>query len=295
MRQLGWILLVGMASGQKVAITLDDLPLNGELPPGVTRTQIAQDVVKILKKSHLPPAYGFINAAALEGDADGAEALKIWAAQEPMGNHTYTHMNLAENTVEIFERNVIENEPALELLKSSKGDWHWFRYPFLAEGETREKRHAIRDILAKRGYKIAQVTMSWDDYLWNSAAARCQSKNDAKALEWLHSSYLSWASASIDRDRELAKLAYGRDINHVLLLHLGAFSATILPEVLDLLKKKGLQVVSLEEAESDPVYAMDPDLALKWSGTLVGQMIQAKKLTFPQLPERPKEVEEICK
>jgi len=26
-------------------------------------------------------------------------------------------------------------------------DWHWFRYPFLWEGDTLEKRHAVRAYL----------------------------------------------------------------------------------------------------------------------------------------------------
>src|ERR1700691_4386747 len=83
---------LGICSAQKLAITFDDLPLNGELPPGVTRAETAKNVLEILKKRHVPPVYGFVNAKKLEGNADGAEALKLWAATEPVGNHTYSHM-----------------------------------------------------------------------------------------------------------------------------------------------------------------------------------------------------------
>ena len=292
-----WVLLVGVGWGQKVAVTFDDLPLNGEsLPAGVTRERIARDVVKILKKRHVPPMYGFINAGKLEGDADGAEALKVWASREPVGNHTYTHMNLSENTVELFEKNVEQNEPALELLSLPREDWHWFRYPYLVEGDTVEKRRAVREFLTKRGYRIAEVTMDWEDYLWNAVAARCEEKHDAKAMEWLHTSYLSTASTYIDFDRALAKQVYGREINHVLLLHLGAYSSTILPEMFDLLKKKGLQVVTLEEAESDPVYGQDPDVGVKGGGSLTDLMLIAKGMKFPEVEEKPyKELNDICR
>jgi peptidoglycan-N-acetylglucosamine deacetylase len=37
----------------------------------------------------------------------------------------------------------MRNEPLLKSLMG-KGDWHWFRYPFLHEGETVEKRRAER-------------------------------------------------------------------------------------------------------------------------------------------------------
>ena len=63
-----------------------------------------------------------------------------------------------------------------------------------------------------------------------------------------------------------------------------------------LLKKKGLQVVTLEEAESDPAYAIDPDLGLKGGGSLVDQMMVAKKIAFPEVTPKPyKELEAICK
>jgi peptidoglycan/xylan/chitin deacetylase (PgdA/CDA1 family) len=149
--------------GQKIAITFDDLPLNGALPPGVTRAEIARDAIAILKKNHVPPTYGFINAKKLEGDADVAEALKIWAAAEPIGNHTYSHPDLNANPPEAFEREVEQNEPVLELLAAPGADWHWLRYPYLHEGDTLEKRHAVRAYLATHNYKIAQVTMDWED------------------------------------------------------------------------------------------------------------------------------------
>ena len=140
----------GLCAAQKLAITMDDLPLNGLLPPGVTRAETTKNVLAILKKRHVPPVYGFINAKKLEGNADGAEALKLWAAAEPVGNHTYAHMDLEQNTAEAFEREIEENEPALELVarKGGPGDeWHWFRYPYLREGDTVEKRRAIRAYL----------------------------------------------------------------------------------------------------------------------------------------------------
>ncbi len=289
--------LCGIGVAQKLAITIDDLPQNGELPPGVTRVETAKNVLAILKKRHVPPVYGFINAKKLEGSADGAEGLKLWAAAEPVGNHTYSHMDLEQNTPEAFEREIDEDEPALELLKGgTKDDWHWFRYPYLHEGDTVEKRRAIHAYLKAHGYRIAQVTLDWEDYLWNFAYARCAAKNDTKSIDWLRSSYLNTASEFIDLGRAQAKLIYGHDINHVLLLHLGAFSSTILPEALDLLKKKGFKLVTLEEAESDAVYGGDPDVGLHDAGTLLDQWMQVKQIKYPEHAEKLyKELEGVCR
>ena len=305
LRLLGWksvlffsfsLGLAGMCAAQKLAITMDDLPLNGMLPPGVTRADMTKNVLAILKKRHVPPVYGFINAKKLEGSPDGADALKLWAAAEPVGNHTYSHMDLEQNAAEAFEREIEENEPTLELLKGdAKDDWHWLRYPYLREGDTVEKRRAVRAYLKAHGYKIAQVTLDWEDYLWNSAYARCVAKGDTKSIAWLRSSYLNTASEFLDLGREQAKLIYGHEINFVLLMHLGAFSSTILPDALDLLKKKGFKLVTLEEAESDPAYDGDPDVGLHDAGTFLDQWMQVKQIKYPEHAEKPyKEVEAVC-
>ena len=285
----------GLGVAQKLAITIDDLPQNGPLPPGVTRVDITRDTLAVLKKRQVPAVYGFINAKKLEGSVDGAEALKVWAAAEPFGNHTYTHIDLEANTAEAFEREVEQNEPTLELLAKPGSDWHWLRYPYLHEGDTVEKRRAVREYLTKRGYKIAQVTLDWEDYMWNNAYARCAAKNDTKSIEWLRTSYLSTASEFLDLGRAQAKLIYGHEINYVLLMHLGAYSSTIMPDALDLVNKKGFKLVTLEEAQSDPVYQGDPDIGLHDAGTMLDQMMQLKQIPYPEHVEKPyKELQSVC-
>jgi peptidoglycan-N-acetylglucosamine deacetylase len=286
--------LSGMSAAQKLAITFDDLPSNGALPPGVTQSETAKAVVAILKKRHVPPVYGFVNAKKLEGNPDGAEALKLWAAAEPVGNHTYSHMDLEQNSAEAYEREIEENEPALELLDATN-NWHWFRYPYLHEGDTVEKRRAVRAYLKAHGYRVAQVTLDWEDYLWNFAYAKCVAKGDKTSMEWLRSSYLDTASEFLDLGREQAKLIYGHEINYVLLMHLGAYSSTILPDALDLLKKKGFKLATLEEAESDAAYEGDPDVGLHDAGTLLDQWMQVKGIKEPAHREKPyKELESVC-
>jgi peptidoglycan/xylan/chitin deacetylase (PgdA/CDA1 family) len=158
-----------------------------------------------------------------------------------------------------------------------------------------EKRRAVRAYLKAHGYRIAQVSLDWEDYLWNFAYARCMAKNDTKSMEWLRSSYLSTASTFLDLGREQAKLIYGHEIDYVLLMHLGAYSSTILPDALDLLKKKGFKLVTLEEAESDAAYDGDPDVGLHDAGTMLDQWMQVKGIKDPPHAEKPyKEIESVC-
>ena len=104
------------------------------------------------------------------------------------------------------------------------------------------------------------------------------------------------ASAYIDAGRQTAHLVFGRDISHVLLLHLGAFSDAILPDVLAMLQQKGFKLVTLEEAQKDPAYQSDPDAPSRNGGTLLEQWMEARKIQYPTVPAKPyKELENICR
>ena len=282
-------------AAEKLAITFDDLPLNGELAPGTTRTGIVTDVVAVLKGADGPPVYGFVNAGRFEDVPDGAAALKLWVQSgESIGNHTYSHPDLSDLSAPEFLADLRRNEPALELLDAGNG-WKWFRYPYLHEGDTLNKHRAVRRALRERGYRIAEVTIDYEDYLYNTPYARCLARGDRAAIEWLRSSYLALARGYIDADRQMAQMIYGRSIDHVLLLHLGAFSSAILPDLLQLLKDEGFTLVTLEQAQADPAYELDPDAGSKHGGTLLEQALDARHLPYPPAPKKPyRQLERIC-
>jgi peptidoglycan/xylan/chitin deacetylase (PgdA/CDA1 family) len=311
-RIVGAVLLAALFAGGaaaagkklKVALTFDDLPINGTLPAGKKESDFARDTIAVLKKYRIPPSYGFINADKLESNPDGALALRIWVGGgHPLANHTYNHLNFTNSSVADFQREILRNEPSLELLMPPDGrlarsghDWRWFRYPYLHEGDTLEKRRAVRAFLAARGYRIAQTTLDWEDYLWNSAHARCSAKNDAASLKWLRESYLTAARDFIRFQVDFSRKVFGRDIDHVMLLHLGSFSSHILPDLFELLDEEGFEIVTLEEAQKDPVYDYDPDVASPNGGTLTELGMEAKKIAWPgNAPTQPRErITTIC-
>jgi peptidoglycan/xylan/chitin deacetylase (PgdA/CDA1 family) len=274
----------------KVALTFDDLPLNGTLPLGVKASDLARDTLKVLKKHRIPPSYGFIVARGLERDPDGATTLQVWAdSGNPLGNHTYNHLDFTKNSAEDFQREILRNEPVLELLMP-KGEWRWFRYPYLHEGDTLEKRRAVRSFLASNGYRIAQTTLDFEDYLWNSAYARCSNTGDKASIQWLKESYRTAARDFTRFQIQNSRAIFGRDIHHVMLLHQGAFSAHILPDLFRILGEEGFEIVTLEEAQKDPAYDYDPDFADARGGTLVELGMLAKKIPWPaNAPKLPRE------
>ncbi len=278
-----------------MAITFDDLPAHGEKPAAISRLEIAQSILATLKREKMPPVYGFINGARVSEQGGDEAVLKAWReAGQPLGNHTWTHPNLDDITVDAFEADAAKNEPLLEKYMAGE-DWHWFRYPYLHEGDTLEKYRAVHAWLAEHHYKVAEVTMDFEDYLWNAPYARCVAKGDDAAIAKLHDSYLATADQYIGVFRQLSQMVYGRDVRYVLLMHVGAFDARMLPELLALYRSRGFSFIGLPEAISDPVYARDPDIALKGGGALQELMMAKNKLKFPPNSKPYKELDATCR
>ncbi|HEY6621647.1 MAG TPA: polysaccharide deacetylase family protein [Steroidobacteraceae bacterium] len=292
----GWLLLcTGVACGQQMAVTFDDLPVHGPLPPGMTRLEIAQSILETLKREKLPPVYGFINGGRGAEDPDSLSFLQAWRkAGQPLGNHTWAHLDLNKESPEEFGAEVLRNEPLLKRLMG-KEDWHWLRFPFLHEGDTLEKRRAVRAWLFAHRYKIAEVSMDFEDYLWNEPYARCMAKHDEASIQQLHDSYLAVADQYYGVFRELSQLLYGRNVQYVLLMHVGAFDARMLPELLALYRAKGVRFISLPDALSDPAYQDDPDIGEPTGGTFLELMMQKKKIQFPANAKPYKQLELMCR
>lgn len=244
-----------------IAITFDDIPAHGPLLAGETRHDVIARIAAALVAAKAP-AFGFLNAGVgLDAPDNAARAIAAWrAAGLPLGNHTYSHANLDRVGAAAFARDVARNEAPLAA--AARGtDWHWFRYPYLAEGGSAAVRDAARAELKARGYRVAAVTMSFADYDWNPPYAACAAKRDAAAIARLEMGFLADARAAALAARAKAKAQVGRDIPYVLLMHVGSFDAHMLPRLLAAYRDMGFRFTSLAEAEADPYYAAAIDLA----------------------------------
>lgn len=269
-------------SAREVALTFDDLPVHGPLPVGMTRLEIASSVIRSLQAAHAPPSYGFVNAKSLEQEPSSVAVLEAWrAAQFPLGNHTFSHMDLSTNSAEGFEQDLIADESILKKYMGSE-DWHWLRFPFLDEGDGLAKHRALQAFLEEHGYRVAEVTLSFGDYAYSVPYARCLAKSNQQGLGQLKQSYLDAAAKSLEQGRALSVELFGRDIKHVMLLHIGSIEAVMLPQLLELLKQRGFTLVTLAQAESDPAYSMHPDPPDHWKGTFLEQMMRARHLAMPK-------------
>ena len=267
----------------RVAVTVDDLPRHGPEAPGQDRLALHRALLEALTRHQVPRVYGFVNSGrARPGDR---AALEAWvAAGYPLGNHTANHPDIGKVGIDAYLADVDAGEPLLaELLgPGQERVWKVFRYPFLFQGTDVPWRLQLRRALVERGYRIAEVTIDFEDWAYNPPYVRCLERRDAAGIAALESMALDSAISQLRWADDTLRRLTGRRVPQVLLLHAGAFDAHFLDRWLSAYEKAGVRWIPLDEALEDPVYQREPDPPRSWRGELPVQMVRARQLDgFP--------------
>lgn len=260
-----------------IAITVDDLPAHGALPPGMTRLGIARSYLDTLTAHQVPEAFGFVNAAKIEREPGSDAVLDAWrAAGYPLGNHTFSHMNLERApSLQAWQADVVAGEAAVAA-RMEGADWRVLRFPNLALSGRRAEALAF---LRGRAYRVADVSLAFGDWTYTEAYARCVGKGDTTAIGAMLRAYYRDVERAIARMKDDSMRVYGRVIPQVLLTHLGGWSAVTLPEVMRRLDAAGARYVTLAQAQADPAYA-EPG-----SGSVVTRTARARGVTLAGPPD----------
>lgn len=258
-----------------VAITVDDIPSHGEDIQGLSRLQIHRQMLDALLSHHVPQVYGFFCGASLVGHDEDVAAVKAWIdAGYPLGNHTYSHPQLAEVGVERYIEDIDRNEEPLRKLTGAPDHvWKVFRYPFQFEGTDSSSRKRIQQHLEARGYRIAPVTIDFVDWKFNDTYIAALARNDLAAIAELRSRYISAAVEALHWSDRVSREIFGRRIKHVLLIHIGAFPASMTDSMLAAYEREGVRFVTLDEALLDPAYRTTPSADRALAGTFLEQLI----------------------
>jgi peptidoglycan-N-acetylglucosamine deacetylase len=244
--------------GREIAITIDDLPLNGPSFEVKRLDEMTRKLLYAIKK-HKAPTVGFVNESQLyvTGETDARIAiLKTWVdAGVELGNHTFSHMGFENASLAAYQDDFIRGETLCRMLMKQKGQTiRYFRHPFLQMGKTLELEQAFEKFIAERGYQIAPVTIDSKDWMFLAAYASAKKQGDAKMLATVSEEYLKFVGLAFEYVEKTAGELFGQDIKHILLLHSNELNADNLDALLSLLKNRGYQFITLEQALTDPVY-----------------------------------------
>lgn len=257
---------------RRVCITIDDLPFLP--PPGGEDAETLKKKTALLLatlKKHNIPAVGFVNAGKMFKDEklekSSAEYLQMWLdAGMELGNHTYSHYSLNKVEWEVFKNDIIKGETVLkELVEKNGKTLRYFRHPYLHTGMSLEVKKKCETFLAGRGYTIAPVTIDNSEWIFARAFDNAGLKGDQKLRERIIEAYTPYMERKTQYYEEQALKIVKRPISQIFLIHANSLNAYHLEKLILMLKKRGYQFISLEEALKDKAYNMK-DTFIKMAG-----------------------------
>ncbi|MEK6253654.1 MAG: polysaccharide deacetylase family protein, partial [Gemmatimonadales bacterium] len=234
----------------RVAITFDDLPWNG---PGYSDAEIAglTDTLLATLASRGVPATGLVTC---RGIRDGAPFLRKWLdAGMELGNHSTCHQDLNRTPADEWLADVARCDDAVSEIVGAP--LHWFRYPMLHQGDDRAVRDSVARTLESWGYSNAHVTIDNSEWLLARAYDLAMQAGDEAESEAIADAYLAHLREAATHFRAAGRVKFGREVDHVLLLHANAIAARHVGDLIDGLEADGFTIASLEEVLLDPIYA----------------------------------------
>jgi peptidoglycan/xylan/chitin deacetylase (PgdA/CDA1 family) len=228
----------------QVAITFDDLGA-GWCKALACQVAISGRIVNALKAQGIP-AVAFVNEGGLyvKGEVDSRIGLlRDWLdAGLELGNHTFSHVGIDSVSLPQYEEDVIRGETVTRMLMVEKG--RPLRY---FEG--------LGAFLRNRGYTVAPVTVDTQDYMLAAVYADAKHRGDVALQDRVLGAYRAYLQQNFSFHERLAIEVLGRDMKHVILLHVNHLNADLIEELLAMLRSRRYAFMALEGALQDPAYS----------------------------------------
>lgn len=247
------------AHAQSLAFTFDDGPRLNQTPL-LTPAARNQALLDALAKHGVKAAL-FVTLANGADRPEGLALARAWGqAGHAIGNHTVTHPDLHNANVSLaqYEQEVRDCDAVIRTLPGYR---RWFRFTFLREGNTPEKRDGMRAFLKAEGYRNAYVSLDTSDWRLDAKLTEVLGKNPAADVTPIKRAYLAHLWQRAQAYRELSQTLQGRDIPQVILLHHNLINALWLDDAIAMFKSKGWSITTPELAFADPVYQLQPERA----------------------------------
>ncbi len=277
---------------RRVAITIDDGPVVGEMGDLERFQRISNGLISSLAAEKVPATI-FVNERQLNvpGQRDArAMVLEQWLdAGFDLANHTYSHPSLNKVPLWQYEDDVVRGDVIMRPLVERRGrTLEWFRYPFLHSGTTEEVHQAVMGFLARRGYRVAPVTVDYADYTFAGMFRNQRMAGDEDVAERIKRAYLEQVDLGFAYAEQASVELFGHEIPQILLIHCNELNALTLGDTIARLRKRGYTFIPLGEAMADAAYAR-PDTFVGPGGSWLSRTATAMGRTLtgtkPPIPE----------
>ena len=205
-------------------------------------------------------------------------------------NHSYTHPFASSVGLDVF---VSEIDQAEENLSGYANRRPWFRFPSLDEGSTPELRDGIRFALSERGLFNAYVTVDNFDCYMDRQLAKALRDGRTVNMDALKAAYVDMLLEAVTFFDNVSIESFGETVPHVLLLHENDLAALFVDDLVAVLREKGWEIISPDEAYAHPIASIQPNTLVAHFGKVAALAINAGRdpSTFRLLPNSVSELD----
>lgn len=268
---------------KEIAITFDDSP---RFAQGLlTGPERAKKLISNLSKHQVEQVAFFSVSKHL--DDEGTRRLKAYSdAGHLIANHSYDHPDFNQLSLAQYSKNFLKAD---QQLKQFSTFTKMYRFPYLREGNTKEKLDGMRALLKKHDYKNAYITLNNYDWYMESLFQAAIAKGNKVDLKRMSKFYVEVLIESIEYYDVLAQQHLGRSPKHVLLLHEMDISALFIGDLVTELRQRGWKIITPEMAYTDDIATMMTKHVGKYNPGRVGEIArdngQTKELWHKSLDE----------
>lgn len=237
----------------QIAITLDDFVLFDV--PAMSAAERNRRILDALRRERLQAAM-FVAGRNVNTD-EKQNLLRAWNdAGHVIANHSFSHHHYPSVSFAEFSADMLRGEAVIRDFPQFR---KMFRFPFLKEGDTVEKRDGMRAFLREHEYRNGHVTIDASDWYVDQRLRRRLDQNPRAPLAPYRRFYLAhlWERAQFYDG--LAQQVLGRKIKHTLLLHHNVINGLFLGDVMRMFKTRGWRLVDADVAFADAVFASQPN------------------------------------
>ena len=253
---LSLVTLQAQETKPQISFTFDDP--NIETTGNMTWMQKDDAILETLAKNGLKAAL-FVCGKRID-NAEGKVLLSKWNdAGHMICNHSYSHSyyHSKKISIENFENDFLRCDSIINIYP---GFAKFFRYPYLKEGDTPEKRDGFRNFLNGLNYKNGYVTIDASDWYIDGRIVDTLKINRDFDLTPFKEYYIVHIYNRAVYYDSLAMVLTGRHIKHTLLLHHNLINAMFFGELINYFRTKGWELINASDAYKDEVSSLKPDI-----------------------------------
>jgi peptidoglycan/xylan/chitin deacetylase (PgdA/CDA1 family) len=246
----------GCAPERTIALTFDDATLSdGPILAGVERTD---RLIRSLAEAGVDEAMFFVTTGNVErAGKSGPQRIAAYAAAgHALGNHSHSHLWYSRTPTDDY---IADLDRAIEGLQHYDNVKPFYRFPFLDEGRSLEKRDTIREALKARGLRNGYVTVDTYDWYLVTLVQEARAAGVEFDMDDLRDLYVNVIASSTEFYDAMAKKVLGRSPHHVLLLHENDLAALFIGDLVKELQKRGFRIIPATEAFRDDIAAREPN------------------------------------